>query len=540
MELTKTTTSIALLASLLSGFIGGTLSNTLYQANSFSPIHSSGATITSQPEIITEKIHQSAIIDVAKAASPSVVSIVVTKELTRYQNTPQHLFFFDPFGGDPFNPFQQTPNQQQSEPRSETETRQIAGGTGFIVSTTGTVITNKHVASDEDAQYTVILQNGEEYPADVVSRDPSNDLAVLQMKGASSDSPLPEDLIALPLAEDSTTQVGQLVVAIGNALGEFNNTVTTGVISAKGRSIVASDGASGEQLSDLLQTDAAINPGNSGGPLLSLAGEVVGVNTAIAQSANGIGFAIPVSEVDFVLRSIEKYGTITRPFLGVVYRLNSPELAKQFDLPRDYGALLQEDIDGKSASIVQDGPAEKAGIKGGDIILEINGEKITEKNGLKELLRKFLPEDQVTLTILRDAQEQQIVVILGKQRDETETTANNNIPEATITPGYLGVNSKEITPDLARRLQLPLDHGALLYNDYEQGIPAIAKGSPAEQAGLKAGDIIITVDQQKLSSTTTLAQAISQKHAQDTVELTILQDNKTRSIQVTLGAAKEQ
>lgn len=538
MNVSKQTIIYALVATIVAGGLAGAgMGYITVQESIKQTLVGSGSTVIQQPEVIKEKSYTSDVIEVAKKASASVVSVIVTKELTRYKQTPQNLFFFDPFSGDPFSPFSNVP-QQNSQPQVEKERRQVAGGTGFIVTTEGRIVTNKHVVSDPDADYTVVLGNGEEYPASVVSRDPSNDLAVLQIE-KNDDGNFPSNLQALPLADKNSIQVGQTVIAIGDALGEFDNSVTMGVVSAKGRSIVASDGGSGsEQLSNLLQTDAAINPGNSGGPLLSLDGEVIGINTAIAESANGIGFAIPSDEVDFVLRSIQKYGTITRPFLGVAYKQNTPEIAKQFNLSVDYGAILQMDVQGEDPSIIKDGPAAKAGLKGGDIILKVNGEKVTQDHSLQELIRTFLPDDSVTLTILRDGKEQDIKVTLGKRTDDTVAKSGNDNQNSDTSSSlaFLGVNSITLTQDIATGLNISTSQGALLYNDFGKGVPAIVKDSPADKAGLQAGDIIISLNGTTLDNNdNTLQKLIAKQKPGDEITVTIMRGSEKKDIKVTLG-----
>lgn len=328
-------------------------------------------------ETIKEVLPESAITEVADKMKLSVVSVVATKELKYVMNDPYNFFFQNPlFENDPFferffgNKSQnEQPEQKNSpEPQVREEKRQVAAGTGFVISKDGLILTNKHVVSDPEAEYTVLFADSSEYKAEVVTRDPSNDIAIIRITNAKKNQEFkPAELIA----NKDEVNVGQMVIAIGNALGQFDNTVTVGVISAKGRDLVAGDGSTGgsEKLSKLLQTDAAINPGNSGGPLVSLSGKVLGVNTAVAGGAQGIGFAIPVDQqrIDTILKQIKEHGKIIRPFLGIRYQRITPELNQEVNLGVDHGAWVKGDND--LPAVIANTPAAKAGLKSGDIVL---------------------------------------------------------------------------------------------------------------------------------------------------------------------------
>ncbi|MBC7746429.1 trypsin-like peptidase domain-containing protein, partial [Pedobacter sp.] len=253
----------------------------------------------------------------------------------------------------------------------------------------------------------VVLPNGKTYEeVTVVGRDPLNDIAFLKINDVT-------DLIAAKLGDSSTMEVGQKVVAIGNALGQFQTTVTSGIISGTSRPVTASDGTSTgvEQLENLFQTDAAINPGNSGGPLVNLNGEVIGINTAVAEGAQGIGFAIPINDAKGLIKGVVATGQIQRAYLGVRYVTISPETAKQLNLTQQKGAY----IGGSDASpIISGSPAEKAGIQAEDIITKVNGVELNDRVTLIGQLSQFVPGDEVTLTILRDKKEQAIKVTLEK------------------------------------------------------------------------------------------------------------------------------
>lgn len=278
-------------------------------------------------------------------------------------------------------------------------------GTGFIVESNGLIVTNKHVISDKNAKYSVFTSDGKEYQAEIKAQDPLNDIAFLKI-----------DAKGLPTAElgnSDDLQVGQSVVAIGNALGQYQNTVTTGVVSGIGRAIEAGDssGASAETLENVIQTDAAINPGNSGGPLVNIDGQVIGVNTAIDQGGQLIGFAIPINMVKRQIESVKVSGKIERPILGIRYIPVTKEFAARNNLKTDKGALV---YGGNDLAVLPDSPAAKAGVKSGDIILKIENDELDKSHSITGLLQKYSPGDKVTLTILRDGKEQKIEVTLGK------------------------------------------------------------------------------------------------------------------------------
>ena len=310
---------------------------------------------------------ENAVISVVEKTSPSVVAIGVTRRV------------FNPF--DPF-----------SIPKREDATI----GTGFMVSDEGIIVTNKHVVSLGEGPYTVITKDGKQLKVKRIYRDPILDLALVEVDATN----LPK----LELGDSSKLKVGQTVIAIGNALGKFTNTVTTGVVSGLGRRVVAGDPFSGyaESLDDLIQTDAAINPGNSGGPLLNSAGQVVGVNVATTEGAQNIGFAIPINSVKKIVDEFISKGSVSRPFLGVRYRFISKDVAILNEVPQ--GAYIQE--------VIEDGAAQKAGVKEGDIITKINGQKIDNENKISEIVSKSSIGTKVELTIWRDDKELKVTATL--------------------------------------------------------------------------------------------------------------------------------
>lgn len=279
-------------------------------------------------------------------------------------------------------------------------------GTGFIITSDGLIVTNKHVVSDERATYTVLTAEGKTYDATVQARDPFNDFAVLKIEATG--------LPVVELGDSDRLAVGQWVVAIGNAFGEFENSVSVGVVSAKNRKLEGQ----GAELTGLIQTDAAINPGNSGGPLVNLKGQVVGINTAIASptgSSVGIGFALPVNAIKKSIDSVRKTGKITRPMLGVRYINVDPTIQRQLDLSVERGAMIFSG-DVRTPGVQPGGPAAQAGLRERDIILELNGERIDENRPLSNLLTQYAPGDEVTLKVLRDGKEFETKLKLGEMK----------------------------------------------------------------------------------------------------------------------------
>ncbi len=339
------------------------------------------------------------IIQAVKNVSPAVVSIIVTKDIPIIEQ-----YYADPFEGFDF----QIPEYRQKG----TEKKEIGGGTGFIVSPEGMLLTNCHVVSNEEADYTVLTNDGKKYPAKILALDPLRDLAIMKIE--------PEQAELFPtvkLGDSDKLQIGQAVITIGNALGEFRNTVSVGVISGLGRTVTASDGRIVETVEDVIQTDAAINRGNSGGPLLNLKGEVIGVNFAMAQLAENIGFAIPINKAKKDIEQVKAGGKIVYPYLGVYYCLVNEQIQEEYGLSVDYGAWVGRDRYCREyeISVISDSAAEKAGLEEGDIILEFDGQKITFENSLAKIIQEYDPGDKVVLKILRNNKEKNIPVILGER-----------------------------------------------------------------------------------------------------------------------------
>ncbi len=351
------------------------------------------------PQYIPQTTQEKAVIEAVKKVSPAVVSIIITKEFPVYEQYYENPF--EEFFG-PEVPFEfKIPQYRQKG----TQKQKIGGGTGFIISEDGMILTNKHVVEDTQADYTVITNDGRKYPAQVLARDPFQDLAILKIErdkvitqeGDFQETPF----TVVRLGDSDTLQIGQTVIAIGNALGEFRNTVSVGVISGLGRTITASGGGIIETLEDVIQTDAAINKGNSGGPLLNLKGEVIGVNVAMAQAAQNIGFAIPINHAKKAIEQVKATGKIVYPFLGIRYVLITKELQEEKDLPVDYGALIVGGETPQEPAIVPGSGADKAGLREGDIILEVDGKKVTLRNSLAKIIRSHSPGDKIVLKVLR-------------------------------------------------------------------------------------------------------------------------------------------
>lgn len=333
---------------------------------------------------------ESATVDVVKNANESVVSIIVSKDLSKFYDT-----------SSPFSPYFFDTNLPQGQ-------QEIGGGTGFIISSDGIIVTNKHVVADQDAEYTVLLNNRESFAARVIATDPLNDVAFVKIESG-------DELPTLDLGDSDTLQIGQTVIAIGNALGEYRNTVTKGIVSGLSRTVIAGDNAgTQETLDDVIQTDAAINPGNSGGPLLNLEGQVVGVNTAISLEGQLIGFAIPVNQIKQAVESVQDVGRVVRPMLGVRYVTITEEIARQNELEQTYGALIVRGSSSTEPAVIPQSAADRAGLKEDDIILELNGEKIEGDVSLSKLIQKYSPGDQITIKYVRDGEEQTVTVKLDE------------------------------------------------------------------------------------------------------------------------------
>ncbi len=284
------------------------------------------------------------------------------------------------------------------------------GGTGFLVSSNGYIITNKHVVNDKNANYLAITSDGQEYRASVLARDPLFDIAIVKIEGSG--------FKPVTFGDSDKVQIGQTVLAIGNVLNEFPNSVTKGIVSGIGRTITASRGGLTETIEGTIQTDASINPGNSGGPLINLKGEVIGMNTAINRSGESLGFAIPINKIKQSYNIFLRKNEITRAFLGVRYVMLNRAVAQYYKVSSvTNGAyILTRDQEGNSG-IVPGSPAEKAGLKVGDIVLELNNIKLSNTKSLGSVISNFSPSQEIRLKILRNGTELFINVVLGERKE---------------------------------------------------------------------------------------------------------------------------
>jgi serine protease Do len=370
--------------------------------------NSAAMTVASNTPLYQPAIdYEQAVVDAVKKTSPAVVSIIISKNVPVVEQCP-----YNPFGDLPseFQQFFGNGSSNFTEPcnTGKTQLQEIGGGSGFIISSDGLILTNKHVVADTGASYTVLMNDGTKYGAKVLARDPVQDFAVVKIKATG--------LPTATLGDSNSLALGQTAIAIGNALGEFSNTVSVGVISGLSRTVTAGDPNStqGEEtIHGVIQTDAAINPGNSGGPLLNLRGEVIGINTAIASDAQSIGFAIPINQAKHDISSVETSGEIQASYLGVRYLAVTADIAKAQDLPVNVGALVRGGANGPA--VAPNSPAGKAGIKAEDIITKVNSQAIDADHDLGTVVSQYNVGDTITLTINRAGKIITLQAVLAKR-----------------------------------------------------------------------------------------------------------------------------
>ncbi|MDD5738734.1 MAG: trypsin-like peptidase domain-containing protein [Candidatus Pacebacteria bacterium] len=351
---------------------------------------------------------QSPIVKIVKKALPSIVSITMTKNLAGLESIFQL-------------------SKQAPLPVPKKKKIKVGGGSGFIVSKNGIVLTNRHVVEDLKADYVIVLHNGEKVKPKILGIDPIHDIAILQIHAPSASPRLQQGLGGqagqfpfLEMGNSSNLDLGEQVIAIGNALGLFKNTVSLGIVSGLSREIQAQSELSdtAAKLRGLIQTDAAINPGNSGGPLIDISGKVIGINAAMVFGAENIGFALPINNAKKALGELKKYGRIRQPFFGIRYLQINKQLKNQFDLPVDFGALVISEPElplGKSKAVIAGSPAERAGLKESDIIVEISGQKITPEISVNDILGDFRVGQKLICKILRGGKEKIISIILDEK-----------------------------------------------------------------------------------------------------------------------------
>jgi serine protease Do len=413
--------------------------------------------------------------DLAEEVSPAVVNIRTTKTV---QGGPMGGFFgMRPRGqqgpGRP-GPNQGPPDLHEffrrffggpgGEGAPQREFKQRALGTGVIVDEDGYVLTNNHVISGAD-EILVKLKNGEEYQAEIKGRDKKTDLALIHIKAD-------HDLPYLTLGDSDDLRVGDWVLAVGNPFG-LENTVTAGIVSAKQRVIGAGP------YDDFIQTDASINPGNSGGPLIDMEGRVVGINTAIVAQGQGIGFAIPINLAKSVMRQLRDKGRVVRGWLGVYIQPVTPELAEKFGLGEDKGALVADVVDGS--------PAEKAGLKRGDVIVSYNGKEVGDTHALPRMVAATPVGEEATLTVVRGGDTKELTVTIGELKEDQMAAAE----PGQAGPADLGMNVQTLTPELAQQLGVEKAEGVV--------VAQVEPGGPAAEAGLNRGDVILEAAQKKVT-----------------------------------------
>ena len=416
--------------------------------------------------------------ELADKMSPTVVNVKVTKvekATFRGPQIPEGPFgdFFERF-------FKEMPKNRRTQ----------GAGSGVIISKDGYILTNNHVVEGAK-EVTVTLANKKEYKAQVVGRDPKTDLAVLKIEAKKS-------LPAAAMGDSEQLKVGDWVVAIGNPFG-LNHTVTSGIVSAKGRVIGAGP------YDDFIQTDASINPGNSGGPLFNMNGEVVGINTAIIPYGQGIGFAIPVKTAKPLIPQLVSKGEVTRGYLGVSIQSITPDLAKALKVEGGEGALV--------ADVVSGSPAEKGGIERGDIIIAYNGKAVKDSHDLPAMVAVTPVNEKVRVTVLRDGKERQLHMKVGRLPSE-EANLEKSVQPAE---GKWGLQLHNLTPQIVHQLGIKADQGVV--------VVGVEPGSPADEAGVQPGDVIVEVDRRAVSSVDDVKENIDKSKDKDHLLLLVQREN---------------
>ncbi len=434
-----------------------------------------------------------ALAEIAKEVTPAVVNISTTRiiKVPGGAQLPFNDPFFRQFFGNEFNHMFNVPKEQ----------RQRSLGSGVIVDPNGYIITNNHVVKGAD-EIKVFLSNKKEFKGKVIGTDPKTDIAVVKIDA--------KDLPVIPWGNSDKLKVGEIVLAVGNPFG-LNQTITMGIVSAVGRANVGI-----ADYEDFIQTDAAINPGNSGGALVNARGELVGINTAIFSTSGGyegIGFAIPSNMARAVMEGLMRYGKIVRGWLGVSIQDVTPEIAKEFDLKQQKGALVSD--------VVEGGPAEKAGIKRGDVIIGYDGKDVGDTFQLRNLVAATHPNKEVALKVVRDGALRSINVIIGEMPKEVKAAEGGRFENV-----LKGIAVQDITPEIANRLNLPSKIKGIVITDIEGG-------SLAEASGLQRGDIILEIDRKKIINTHEYEAIVSKIKPKDSVLLLIYRRGSTFYLTIT-------
>ena len=425
----------------------------------------------------------------AETISPAVVNIRTVKTLTGGGRVFRH--FGNPFGNDNADPFKEFFDRFFGDDGPHRDFKQRSLGSGFIIDKAGYIVTNNHVIENAD-EIQVKLNDGDEYDAEIIGRDPSTDLALIKVEAD-------DDLPAVRMGDSDGLKVGQWVLAIGSPFG-LEHTVTAGIVSAKDRTI-----GSGPY-DDFIQTDASINPGNSGGPLLNMAGEVVGINTAIIASGQGIGFAVPVNMARNVIDQLKRHGEVTRGWLGVAIQDLSPELADYYGLDEDQGGVLVTEV-------FKGDPADKAGIRARDVITSVDGRKVETTRELTRLIAGIGVGDRTTIHVIRDGRKKTFTVEIAR-REEARVMAHRSRPEKE---DRLGVRVGEITPETARRFNLREEDGVVVTD--------VASGGKGDEAGLRAGDVIKEINHQPIRSVDDYTDAVEAADAGEEIQFFIRRAN---------------
>ncbi|WP_373499266.1 Do family serine endopeptidase [Desulfococcus sp.] len=418
----------------------------------------------------------------AQKVRPAVVNIRTVKTVSGGGRVFRH-FYGNPFG-DRDNPFKDFFPQFPDD--NAPDFKQQSLGSGFIIDKEGFIVTNNHVIDGAD-QIKVRLANEKEFDAEVIGRDANTDLALIRIAPS-------KDLVPLEIGNSDQLQVGDWVVAIGSPFG-LEQTVTAGIVSAKGRVIGAGP------YDDFIQTDASINPGNSGGPLLDMEGRVVGINTAIIASGQGIGFAIPVNMAIGIIGQLEKSGEVTRGWLGVGIQDLTDELKSYYNIKRDTGVLISQVYEGD--------PADKGGVKVGDVVIAVDGKEVKSSRDLSGQIAGLPVGKKTSITLIRDGKERTVDVTLGKRAEDVQRAGTGKKNEEN-----LGLQLRDIDPEMAKRFGYESGERGILVTD-------VSSGSKAEEAGIRQGDLVIEINREQVASISEFQKAVGKVKTGEAIQLLI-------------------